>query len=203
MASISKLRRRRPRLPPRRRPWLTSLDREEATGADLSQPGRASSTAVPRARQRQTRLWLSQSRRHGYHMCRAVKTVEALWSEWTVGLRSGPAIADLDSRWGSRWRAGRQNELQWYLLRFEVIREIGKVAKAHRCSEEAAMHIVWYSLRLEVIREIRKVAKAHRCSEEEAMHIVNLQQQQTDRSLDLFCKQLRASRKAQIVRPKR
>ncbi|KJZ70362.1 hypothetical protein HIM_10253 [Hirsutella minnesotensis 3608] len=108
-----------------------------------------------------------------YHMCRAVKTVEALWSEWTVGLRGGPAIADLDTRWGSRWRAGRQNELQWY------------------------------SLRLEVIKEIRKVAKAHRCSEEAAMHIVNVQQQQTGRSLDLFCKQLRASRKAQIVRPKR
>ncbi|KJZ70052.1 hypothetical protein HIM_10556 [Hirsutella minnesotensis 3608] len=59
-----------------------------------------------------------------YHMCRAVKKVEALWSEWTVGLRGGPAIADLDSRWGSRWRAGRQSELQWYSLRLEVIRKI-------------------------------------------------------------------------------
>ncbi|KAJ6436501.1 short-chain dehydrogenase [Purpureocillium lavendulum] len=108
-----------------------------------------------------------------YQMCRAVKTVEALWSEWTDGLRGGPAVADLDSRWGSRWRAGRQNELQWY------------------------------SLRLEVIREIRKVAKAHRCSEEAAMHMVNLQQQQTGCSLDLFCKQLRANRKAQIGRSKR
>ncbi|KAM4062465.1 transcriptional activator of glycolytic enzymes domain-containing protein [Hirsutella rhossiliensis] len=34
-----------------------------------------------------------------YQMCRAVKMVEALWSEWTVGLRGGPAIADLDGRW--------------------------------------------------------------------------------------------------------
>ncbi|KAM4067456.1 centromere DNA-binding protein complex CBF3 subunit [Hirsutella rhossiliensis] len=108
-----------------------------------------------------------------YKMFRAAKIVEALWSEWTVGLRGGPAIADLDSRWGSCWRAGQQNELQWY------------------------------SLRLEVIREIRKVAKAHRCSEEAATHIVNLQQQQTGRSLDVFCKQLRANSKAQIVRPKR
>ncbi|KAM4060435.1 centromere DNA-binding protein complex CBF3 subunit, domain 2 domain-containing protein [Hirsutella rhossiliensis] len=58
-------------------------------------------------------------------------------------LASGaPAIADLDSRWGSRWRAGRQPELQWYSLRLEVIKEIRKVAKAHRCSEDAAMHIV-------------------------------------------------------------
>ncbi|KAM4054438.1 transcriptional activator of glycolytic enzymes domain-containing protein [Hirsutella rhossiliensis] len=69
-------------------------------------------------------------------MYRAVKTVEALWSEWTVGLRGRPAIADLDGRWGSRCRAGRQNELQWYSLRLEVIKEIRKVAKAHRCSEE-------------------------------------------------------------------
>ncbi|KAM4064031.1 hypothetical protein HRG_012567 [Hirsutella rhossiliensis] len=80
--------------------------------------------------------------------------VEALWSEWTVGLRGGPAIADLDGRWGSR-------------------------------------------------QEIRKVAKAHRCSEEAAMHIVNLQQQQTGCSLDLFCKQLRANRKAKVVQLKR
>ncbi|KAM4067418.1 transcriptional activator of glycolytic enzymes domain-containing protein [Hirsutella rhossiliensis] len=78
--------------------------------------------------------------------------VEALWSEWTVGLRGGPAIADLDGRWGSRWRAGRQNELQ---------------------------------------------------CEEAAMHIVNLQQQQTGCSLDLFCKQLRANRKAKVVQLKR
>jgi hypothetical protein len=101
-----------------------------------------------------------------YRMCRAVKTVEALWREWTVGLRGGPAVAELDSRWGSRWRAGRQSELQWYSLRFEVIKEIRRVAKARRSSEEAAMHIV------------------------------NLQQQQTGYSIDQFCKRLRANRKS-------
>jgi hypothetical protein len=104
-----------------------------------------------------------------YRMCRAVKTVEALWGEWTVGFRGGPAIAELDSRWGSQWRAGRQNELQWYSLRFEVIKEIRKIARARRCSEEAAMHMV------------------------------NLQQQRTDCSLDSFCKQLRANRKARTA----
>jgi hypothetical protein len=103
-----------------------------------------------------------------YRMCRAVKTVEALWGEWTVGLRGGPAIADLDSRWGSQWRAGQQTQLQWYSLRFEVIKEIRKIARARRCSEEAAMHMV------------------------------NLQQQRTGCSLDSFCKQLRADRKAQV-----
>ena len=104
-----------------------------------------------------------------HRMCRAVKTVEALWREWTVGIRGSIAIAELDSRWGSRWRSGRQNELQWY------------------------------SLRLEVIKESRRVAKAHRCSEEAAMHMVNMQQQQTGCSLDLFCKRLRANRMGQIA----
>ena len=46
-----------------------------------------------------------------YRMCRAVRTVKALWREWTVGLRDSPSIGELDSRYGSRWRAGRQNEL--------------------------------------------------------------------------------------------
>ncbi|KAL2137536.1 hypothetical protein VTI28DRAFT_9169 [Corynascus sepedonium] len=101
-----------------------------------------------------------------YRMCRAVKTVEALWREWTVGLRGQPAVAELDSKWGSRWRSGRQSELQWY------------------------------SLRLEVIREIQRVAQAKRIGEQAAMHIVSLQQQQTGCSLDQFCKQLRANRKA-------
>ncbi|EAQ87150.1 hypothetical protein CHGG_03769 [Chaetomium globosum CBS 148.51] len=97
-----------------------------------------------------------------YRMCRAVRTVEGLWREWTVGLRGQPAIAALDSRWGSRWRAGRQSELQWY------------------------------SLRLEVIKEIRRVAQAQRISEQAAMGIVSMQQQRIGCSLDQFCKQLRA-----------
>jgi len=101
-----------------------------------------------------------------HRMCRAVKTVEGLWREWTVGLRGQPAVAALDSRWGSRWRAGRQSELQWY------------------------------SLRLEVIKEIRRVAQARRIGEQAAMYIVSMQQQQTGLSLDQFCKQLRANRRA-------
>lgn len=102
-----------------------------------------------------------------YRMCRTVKTVKALWQEWTVGLGHGkPSVAALDSRWGSQWRAGRQSELQWY------------------------------SLRLEVIKEIRRVAQARHVSEEAAMWQVNLQQGQMQCSLDQFCKQLRASRKA-------
>jgi hypothetical protein len=108
-----------------------------------------------------------------YRMCRAVKTVEGLWREWTVGLRGQPAVAVLDSRWGSRWRAGRQSELQWY------------------------------SLRLEVIKEIRRVAQGKRIGERAAMYIVSMQQQRTGCSLDQFCKQLRANRKGVHARPPR
>ncbi|KAK4233189.1 transcriptional activator of glycolytic enzymes-domain-containing protein, partial [Achaetomium macrosporum] len=77
-----------------------------------------------------------------YRMCRAVKTVKGLWHEWTVGLRGMPAVAALDRKWGSRWRAGRRSELQWYSLRLEVIKEIRRVAQAQRIGEQAAMYIV-------------------------------------------------------------
>ena len=99
-------------------------------------------------------------------MCRAVKSVRALWREWTEGLGGNPSVAALDSKWGSRWRAGRQNELQWYSLRLEVIKEIKRVAQAQRVSEEAAM---WQ---------------------------VNQQQERMQCSLDQLCKRLRAGRKA-------
>lgn len=101
-----------------------------------------------------------------YCMCRTAKTVEALWREWTVGLRGNPSIEEQDRKWGNRWRAGRQSELQWY------------------------------SLRLEIIKEIRHVAQTLTISEEAAMWQVNSQHQHMRCSLDQLCKRLRASRKA-------
>jgi hypothetical protein len=100
-----------------------------------------------------------------YRMSRAIKTVEALWQEWTTGLPGQPAVSALDTRWGSQWRAGRRSEVQWY------------------------------SLRLEVIREIRRISKARRIAEISAMHAVAADHRQSSRSLDAFCKQLRANRK--------
>ena len=105
-----------------------------------------------------------------YRMCRTTKTVEELWREWTVGLQGQPAIAALDSRWGSQWRAGRQSELQWY------------------------------SLRLEVIKEIRRLAQSRRTSEEAAMRALDLQQQQLGHSIDQLCKLLRRGRQARVGR---
>ena len=101
-----------------------------------------------------------------YRMCRALRTVEALWREWIVGLQGSPSIETLDRKWGNQWRAGRQSELQWYSLRREAISEIRRIAHAHRISEEAAM---WQ---------------------------VNLLLQQMRCSLDQLCKRLRAGRKA-------
>lgn len=106
-----------------------------------------------------------------YRMSRAVKTVRDLWREWTIGLQGGPSIVALDNRWGSRWRAGRQAEVQWY------------------------------SLRLEVIREIRRVARARRISEESAMYFVGAEQRHSNCSLDLYCKRLRANRKTREAPP--
>ena len=100
-----------------------------------------------------------------HRMSRAVKTVEALWQEWNSGLPGQPSISALDDRWGSRWRAGRTAEVQWY------------------------------SLRLEVIREIRRVSKSRRIAEISAMHTVAADHQQSGGSLDLFCKRLRRDRK--------
>ncbi|KAL2193261.1 transcriptional activator of glycolytic enzymes-domain-containing protein [Corynascus similis CBS 632.67] len=105
-------------------------------------------------------------------MCRTIKTVEGLWREWTVGLPGRPAIAALDRKWGSRWRAGRRGELQWY------------------------------SMRLEVIKEIQRVAQARRISEQAAMYMVNMQQQQTSCSLNQFCKRLRANKKQAGPQPR-
>jgi hypothetical protein len=104
-----------------------------------------------------------------YRMCRAVKTVEDLWREWTVGLQGQPSITELDRRWGSQWRANRHSEQQWY------------------------------SLRLEVIKEIRRVAQARRASEEAAMWQVSQQQKQQRCSLDQLCKQLRSARRSREV----
>ena len=110
--------------------------------------------------------WEGEQEPPAYRMSRTIKTVEGLWREWTVGLRGQPSVASLDSRWGSRWRAGRQRELQWY------------------------------SLRLEVIKEIRRTVQAQWSSEEAAMWAVDLRQRQMGCLLNMFCKRLRAGRRA-------
>jgi hypothetical protein len=144
---------------------LQPLQAASLDGSSRYTSARASAAASPAPQQRQEQ---EQEQPSGYRMSRAVKTVEQLWREWTVGLGGGLSVQALDSKWGSRWRAGRRSELQWY------------------------------SLRLEAIKEIRRTAQAQRSSEEAAMWQLNLQQQRMGCSLDLLCKQLRAARKALI-----
>ena len=68
-----------------------------------------------------------------------MNSVQALWREWTEGLGGNPSIAALDSKWGSKWRASRQKEVQWYSLQLKVIKEIKRVVQVQKFSEEAAM----------------------------------------------------------------
>jgi len=129
---------------------------------------RASAAAFPSPAPPQLQPQLEQGPEQPpvYHMCRVVKSVWALWCEWTEGLEGNPSVTALDSKWGSKWRAGRQNELQRYSLRLEVIKEIKQVAQAQRVSEEAAM---WQ---------------------------VNLRQERMQCSLDQLYKRLQTGRKA-------
>ena len=152
----------RPALP---LPLLSDLASSKYASAQTSiaaTPLRACSPSLP-IHQEPSRQLAKPPPQH--RMCRSVRTVEDLWYEWTVGLQGQPSICELDRRWGSLWRAGRQSELQWY------------------------------SLRLEVIKEIRHVAQARRTSEDAAMWQVNQRQQQQRCSLDQFCKLLRAARR--------
>jgi hypothetical protein len=102
-------------------------------------------------------------------MSRIVKTVDFLWREWTQGFQGRPSIRDLDRQWGAHWRSGCRKELQWYSLRLEIIREIERVARVRRISEDAAMWTLHH------------------------------EQTRTGSSLDQLCKRLRASRKERIA----
>jgi len=77
-----------------------------------------------------------------YRMRRDIRTVEQLYLEWTAGSLGCPAIAELDRRYGSRWRQGRRDELQFYSLRREIIKEIDRITHSERVSETTAMQRV-------------------------------------------------------------
>jgi hypothetical protein len=62
-----------------------------------------------------------------YKMSRDTRSVEGLYHEWTQGLRGALPIRELDRRYGHHWRKGRRDELQFYSLRKEVLREIERI----------------------------------------------------------------------------
>jgi hypothetical protein len=75
-------------------------------------------------------------------MRRDLRTVTQLYREWTVGLYGCLPIGELDRRYGPRWRAARSDEIQFYSLRFEIMREIRRIADVEAVSEAAAMQRV-------------------------------------------------------------
>ena len=77
-----------------------------------------------------------------YRMRRDVRTVEHLYREWTVGLQGCLPILELDRRYGHHWRRGRRDELQFYSLRREIIKEIDRIAYSDHVSEMIAMQRV-------------------------------------------------------------
>jgi hypothetical protein len=75
-------------------------------------------------------------------MRRDLRTVAQLYREWTVGLHGCLPIGELDRRYGPSWRAARSDEIQFYSLRFEIMREIRRIADVEAVSEAAAMQRV-------------------------------------------------------------
>jgi hypothetical protein len=146
-------------------PAALSLD-ESGTSRYTSARASAAVSPEPQLHEYEHQDGQAEVQPPAHRMSRAIKTVERLWHEWTVGIDGGPSIRSLDSRWGSRWRAGRRSELQWYSLRLEAIKEVRRIAQAQRTSEVAA---VW-----------------------QLQH----QQQKMGCSLDQLCKRLRTGRKA-------
>ena len=72
-------------------------------------------------------------------MRRDVSTVRQLYQEWTIGLYHCSPIGELDRRYGHRWRAGRGDEIQFYSLRVEIMREIWRITNIDGVSEDTAM----------------------------------------------------------------
>jgi hypothetical protein len=62
-----------------------------------------------------------------YRMSRGIKTVTDLWREWTEGLSGGPAVQDLERKWGTRWC--ESNERRFYNRRKKITDEIIRLAR--------------------------------------------------------------------------
>jgi hypothetical protein len=56
-----------------------------------------------------------------------------------VGYQGGFSIQELDSRYGARWRAVRNKEIQFYSLRLEIIKEISRLGHLERISDAVAV----------------------------------------------------------------
>lgn len=63
-----------------------------------------------------------------YKLSRDIRTIPALWREWTTGLAGMPSVEELDRRYGCKWRP--RGEAQYYSTRKRIIDEIRRRAGA-------------------------------------------------------------------------
>jgi hypothetical protein len=67
----------------------------------------------------------------------AARTVADAWREWNEGIAGGPAVRDLESAWGHRWRPEPKAQVAWN-RRKEILDEVQRlINRGH--SEEAAV----------------------------------------------------------------
>jgi Transcriptional activator of glycolytic enzymes len=70
----------------------------------------------------------------------SLQTVEEVWREWKAGVNGGPAISQLEERWGASWRRSGQ-QAQWFCRRkvvWDKVKEL--ISLGH--SEAAAVENV-------------------------------------------------------------
>ncbi len=67
-------------------------------------------------------------------------TVADLWEEWTIGLRGGPAIRDLE-REGTTWRRS-PSESRFFQRRKIVLDEVQRLVDGGRGAVEAVAEVV-------------------------------------------------------------
>jgi len=76
-----------------------------------------------------------------YKLSRSLHTVHDLWKEWTEGLCGGPAVKDLEERWGTEWRK-EDTERRFFNNRRVVLNEVKRVAAEQKISEAEAVEVV-------------------------------------------------------------
>lgn len=68
------------------------------------------------------------------------RTVADAWREWTEGIAGGPAVRDLESAWGHRWRPEPKAQVAWN-RRKEVLEEVQRLIKRGHSEESAVAEL--------------------------------------------------------------
>ncbi|KAF4045171.1 Transcriptional activator of glycolytic enzyme [Phytophthora infestans] len=76
-----------------------------------------------------------------YKLVRSIKTVQQVWQEWTTGIHGGPAVRDLEERYGSNWR-NSPAEKRFFFRRKRIIDRVTLVTQQQHVSEAQAVCIL-------------------------------------------------------------